>query len=684
MIKIEEQREIKRQRKNPITFLSFPDEILINITSQLSQKDTLSLLYSNKRFERACKVRLYKNIVLIKHFGAYHFKKLANYNCYSFIVGGNKILALLNALIEDKTSPSGTSPRLFVEQIITYEKLFNFYSQPGSFEQKVEELWIPLTNCLKNLKVFISPRTPHSYIFLMNKDIAQNLSALSISSKWFSKGNYQFNLKAFKLQNLKKLKLNDGVTEPNFISMFLELLIIDGQHSNTSLEEIEINPAFGFQDLSLDEKLSDRYYTEDTNLLSSFLLGNKDRHRLADVAYRGSPNFEDDTSSILNLWRSREIIDDVQSAKDIAERQFIMSHRAVKGPKSINTRTWNENAQVVPQMLKNISFQFLHDRDLSILSRPEGNDSEMFSLFLKSAEKLGLSFPNIKKLVISNMVFKADHFLNYNTEFWRLFNTVFPNFHEKVEILQFRNIVHKPLTGQPSLYGDITDQRLQQGWEVIERANSFLTCFIQEQKSFPRLKKMTFFSAPYEFHIERAVSERETRIAHDVSPMNPFVKYSELLIDFTLLAPALEELDFVAPKSVEFKHFVKIITLSPRRGFFKKLSFISYDDIISIITKILNLKIFKRFNMFDDFKKIDNYHYLCSRIVKEHFISATKTEDYEGQDCLKNDKDALFFKDEFHCLFREDAQTLFKICPRLTEATFYGFTFYKEEMNYYV
>lgn len=256
-----------------------------------------------------------------------------------------------------------------------------------------------------------------------------------------------------------------------------------------------------------------------------------------------------------------------------------------------------------------------------------------------------------------------------------MFNSVFPNFHEKVEVLEFRNVYHKPLTVDVELFMENPDPRLRNGWGVIERTNSFLTYFIESQKVFPKLKKMMFFSSPDAKQILGAI--KNNFLIQDREVMNPFSKYCELLIDFTLLTPNLEELIFVAPSEVGFKTFMRIVHQSPRRQFFKKLSFFSYDGIFSCCTKILNAKVFKRFDNFDDLREIDNYQYLCSQIIKEHFISCSKIQDYEGHEKLKNSKNTMFFKKEFEYVFGGDALLMFKKCPKLKEITIYGFTFYR-------
>ncbi|CCH46495.1 hypothetical protein BN7_6088 [Wickerhamomyces ciferrii] len=683
-----------------INILSLPDECLRRVTQNLTQEDTLSLLYSNSHFERACKFRLYRNIIICEKYQDHYFYELSKQKKTTILSGWDNIIKFFRMFYLNSQKGKNLDLAKYFEEISTYNFLDRGRVDPFKVLSKsdltnilsLRQFWDIAINSFVNLKVFYGPKLPLEKVFSFKETIVSNLRKLSISIDDFSPlgplEDYDINL-----PHLKNLKINSdrdssGTYTPRVRLDFktclvlAKLLIVDGSANNTTLEELEINGSFGSMDRRTEHKLRHANLTEGTSLTLSYILGFRNAtssvmKEVPSLSTNGLDEYESDndkdaadTDEEQEEEGEREYDDDIYN--DIAAQfstrngsginEYLRESLDFEPPtpeivgSSHNKLGFDLQAYNSLPGLRNANFQYFE----SGITSPR---DEFFAVLVDNFVQNGIKLLNLKKLSVANMGFEKEHFLP-GSNFLKNFDELFPNSH-KLETLDFRQVSH-------ALYiFNENEEPLNDNEEAEFFQNdvpSFITHLTNSIQAFNNLKKLVLYTYQYQ-----GLGE-PTEYEHGFMG-NHCIKLHTQLQAFSAKTPNLEELVVFGPDKTKLRHFYRILYKSHARKTIKKLTYHQPEIISELCSKILNARIFKKFNKHKNLKMLDDYYFGCSKKIVEHFITTSRVENYCGNELMKYNEDTMFFKDEFLYLFGDDAKRFFRICPKLEEFTLYGFTF---------
>ncbi|CCH44913.1 hypothetical protein BN7_4482 [Wickerhamomyces ciferrii] len=697
----QDEEQSKHIKRTKTTILSLPNECLRRITRHLSQKDTLSLLYSNSHFERSCKARLYRKIIL-SEYPMYDLKELAEKKKITMVssgimmLSGGKILKFFEMFHNNRKQ--GVNPDLakYVEEIITYE---HFEKDPGvstiysmmsemRFKKYMRNVWNDVLSSFMDLEVFIAPRLPLEKLFQLNNHILSNLQKISIcieGNNTYGISRYNVELPNLKVLKLYTLPIDNKVYRSKAsierLLMVAELLISNGSTNNTNLEELELNGSFRSHDMKTRKNFQG-LKDNGSDLMQSYISGFKSAalgrcqnlkpyytSNNLDYASDNEPFYDrsDDEADEEgeNEDDHDEIFDDLVSKYGAMDRRG----RSIQKEVYIN-EAWKFNSDNLKDTLyglRNAYFQYPQfENDIK--------RSEFLSTFVSALFQKDIKLLNLKKLSIVNMGFTKSIFQDNNGSFQNELSSVIPNMH-KLEELDIRNVTQDCYIFDPAFPEDdfpLDDNELLEFLEDTGYPSlmNFFTNHSTVPQIYENLKKLVFFVNPYLGYIEEVYINE-----------NPYLKFNSQLPDFFQKTPNLEELIIFGPQETRLKHIYRMIKQSPVRMTLKNLTYHETQWISKIYSKILNARIYRKFHKHLNLKILNDYYEACSKKLTNHFLITTTVDSYNPDNEIdkfgKNHKDTLFFKEEFLYLFGKDARRFFKICPQLEEFTLYGFTFQK-------
>lgn len=660
------------QKRKKATIFSLPDEALVKIASFLTQEDTLSLLYSNKGFERACKIRLYKRIVICEKYQDHYFYDLCKEKRITILSGWDNILAFFRMFYMKSQAASSFDASVCVEELVSYNFLdrgridaYRYLSNSDLANiLQLRQFWSTVVNGFKNLKSFITPKLPLEKVFFLSPEIRGKLTKLSINaeddSALGSLDNYDI-----ELPNLRVLKLNFAEKFES-TNKVLEIImkIAFGKHetSNSKLEELEFNGCFGRVDRDTEHSLRHLNLTKDINLTSVFASGFECGRELLHPPPSGTANgcrgeedelktdSEDEEDGEKNDAQD-QILEDI--VKQYVQNTFL-GEPEIFDPKNPSAETYMRS---------------INDRSIRFDGLTQ-HDCKYLRLVLNRMASMGAKFVNLKKLTLSNFGFSRQDFEG-DTSIMRDFQLIFPNFEDNIEVLEMRNLNHS-----------ILYQNRPPGVNYFENdgAPSLVSSFVDSPKIFPKLRKV-FYYCFIDDHDLSTLLGMSSELPPDIPDLNPNKVQLEHLSRFISKAPLLEEIVVYSSKFLELRHFYRAILRSSHKKQLKKLTYTQPIELRRVARKILNVKVFKRFNSFSNLKFLDDYYFGYSKKLVEHFIKTTRVDNYDDtEDLLLHTEETELFKEDFKYLFLDDVKKFFRICPNLQEFTYYGYTFERKEV----
>lgn len=649
-----------KKRKNVINILSLPEEALIKIASFLTQEDTLSLLYSNKAFERACKTRLYKKIIICEKYQDHYFFDMCNEKKITILSGWDNILNFFRMFHMKSFNDSPIDISKCVEDITSY----NFLDRGRVDSYKVlshsdlttilnlRQFWNTVINGFDNLKVLVIPNLPLEKIFCLSPKLRYNLQKISICTEddgaLGSLDKYDI-----KLPSLKVLKLNFGKSlekAKSAIDVVLKVITSD-QMQNSTLEEIELNGLFGQADRHTEHTLRHLNFTNDINLTSVFVKGFNKGSKWEPYQF---------VSSISDNEAETDSENEIEGERDEAEDEIFRNAQEPHEMDGYDAAATDRESQIA-----------------YLLSEIEGSDvvfnglsktvSGLLYPILMHLRKKSVRFNNIKKLSLSNFEIPRERFED-EISIQLLVRTIFPNIENHVECLELRNIInttfHDPYRNNvPYFQSDIPP--------------SAINIFSDSPKQFPRLKKIFCCCGIDDSDIQDILEDVDRENKYNVCKLQLY-ELKNLLIK----SPSVENIVVYASRHVHLRHFYRLISETPFRDNLKKLTFAKPDHFTQVARKILNARVFKKFNHFRNLKVLDDYYFGCSKKLVEHFIKTSRVNDFDDKDSISHTEDTEFFKEEFEYLFANDVKKFFRVCKNLQEFTYHGYTF--ERKNFLI
>ncbi|CCH44914.1 hypothetical protein BN7_4483 [Wickerhamomyces ciferrii] len=710
-----------QNKRTKTTILSLPDECLRRITCHLSQKDTLSLLYSNSHFERACKVRLYRSIIICEKSldrSDYYFAKLVEQKQFIVLTGFDNIKKFFQMFHTNLVQGKNPGLAKYVQEIITYDflerdLLENIWFRSKSLEETMNYLklvWDDVLNSFINLKVFIGPKLSLHKVFEFSKHITSNLQKLSISIEndlsWTSDQDLE-------LPQLKSLKLNipsrkgsrpprhpnlDTITGFEKLLVLAKLFIINRSTNNTTLEELELNASFGSDDLEsyrsvLESQLTNRnshsfqsYASGFRNAISdnpnakppycSNELDNESENGEIHFHTDGEEDEDDDNEEDEDDDNEEDEDDDNEEDEDKNNdeifKKLVNKYREkdLEGNSIMRVSYEGENLRLDPYFFDNNQLAGSRNVNLQYHKHPtELPESEFFSYFIFALFEKNIKLLNLKRLSIVNMRFGKYLFEDFTPAFQNRLSKVIPNFH-KLQQLDIKNVAHDSLMFDPT-ERDFIDIDEEIGDYYAADFPSLINFFTNHPNTPPvyeNMKKLVFYVNPYLGDL--------TLFKY---PHNPYFNFHLQLPDFFYKTPNLEELFINAPQQTKLKHVYGIINISTVKLNLKKMTYYEPQWGSKIASRILNARLYRKFTKHSNLHLLNEYYLECSNKIARHFRLIATMENSGAADELdtlcKNHEDTLFFKEEFLYLFGDDARRFFKICPKLEEFTIHGFTF---------
>jgi len=634
------------KKSNKVTIFTLPEQTLINIACNLSQEDAVSLLYSNKHFERACKVRLYKTIVICEKYQDRYFYDLCKAKKITILSGWENILKFFSMFYMENQNNLGVDPAKCVENISGYGFLdrgrLDSYKYLSNSDLtnilQLREFWSTAVNSFINLKSFVFPKFPLEKIFSINQDLRNNLIKLSIGIE--NDNNLPLEKYNLGLPNLKSLRINLPEktidVDTRMIKLLLKLISRNDKGENDKLEEIEFNGCFGKVDRNVEHQLRHMKLTRDINLTTSFLigyeLGLKKQVKLMndesnDFATNNIDGIDSDSDDEIEGERDEE------NENDDILKSLVLQVEEERSIPFLQREKFNMDDMTTLPALKQAYIT------LPSVEFDEECCSELYGLFEK-LKKENVKFTNIKNLKFSNVRFDTiDTSLEVKNMLQNCFLYMFPNY-QNIQILELRNV-----------------------YSVKDQDNSFISTLTGKIGSSTRMKKLIF------------------SLSYSDEDQDQNQESSDILSTFLNKSWFMEELVVFGSLKTRLKHLYRVIFKSKfGKEKIKKLSFTNPYNIIEVCRKILNARIFRKFNKFENLKILDDYYFGCSKKLIEHFIKMTRINDYDSDDYLLYNSDTEFFKEDFYYVYGREVKKFFKICPNLEQFTYYGYTFLRKRI----
>ncbi|CCH43204.1 hypothetical protein BN7_2751 [Wickerhamomyces ciferrii] len=623
------ERSPKRRRVDSLdqyngaktTILSLPDECLREVTKNLTQKDTLSLLYSHSHFQNACKARLYKRIIITEGTHSTYATQLANNNKLTLLDGWGAINRFFNKIYTSQRlliEPEGAK---FVEEIITMDSLYspgalNDESKSSDLKSKIETLknhWPIVMNSFVRLKYIHGYKLSFEKLVQLNSNITSNLRELSIGMNeellLGSSQNYDIQLpklKVLKLNFLREVTKQDARPfRIEYCTTLAKMLTINGSADNSTLERLEINA-----------------------YLTGFENGNsRATHFLAPYCSNGldveSDYPEEDVDSDIGLEMDgeKDLDDDVfnKTSKQFEVHYLTGVSKALneykKQPrKNRKFSRRKANSEDYEKFLGNVRFKY---SDNSFPFPP----NEILSLLLQGLADNNIRLLNVKSFGVANMNFdKRSLFLG--SPLLKNLEKVLPNIND-LETLDFRNVTHEAYI--VDRYGSVSPEE-EEAFKY-DHTPSFLIHFIYgNKKKFEKLKKLVYFVTP---NVDAGDPYRNH--CHT----NHYAKLYEQLKEFTVKSPNLEELVVFGPVRTQLRHFYRCLYQSSAKNTLMKLTYHQTELISKLSSKIINARIFRKFIKHSNLKVLEEYHTGCSQKLTEHFNLTTRLENYDNNESLR-------------------------------------------------
>lgn len=677
---------------------SLPDEVLVPIAAVLDQQDALALLYSAKAFAHAARLRLYRRILICEKHQDTYFYRLSRRHKFTLLSSWKSITRFFKYLHAHRSSCIYD----YVEELSSY----NFLDHGNKIDSykylsasdlnnilSLRQCWEIVLNNFKGLKKFVFPKLPIEKLMLLSSDIKANLVEISINLEDDHGIEELPQLKElFKFPKLKKLVLNlDHRLEVNG-TMFVILQCILDDHKNTQneggviendvLEELEINGNFGKLDRDFEHFLRHCSIDKDVSLKSSFLKGyetGEQLHKYGRTVNELTNGRKMKQTTVVDLETFEDVHDaveeDEENDDEDDEEGDAQDDDIIDVDSSDSDFEEHDEDELAP-VLDNVQFNETHINNLNF-----GYNSFEYSTaivqFLDTYK-----FNKLQKLTFSH--------LNFNSQQADYLRNILTLHSSHLKSLHFNNCyILYPFGADAATQSDTIDP--------IKLINE-----IPGDVPVPQLKDFTFSLTPLDFSITESnysflleqVLVDGINLYYDIpSDVKPRIREIEdmhlaNLELFIIRSENLENLKIhlssTTLKLVNFVNLFKsIITVKPDLSL-KHIKFFNKVDIFKIIRKLINIKIFKKFNNFNNLNLIDDYHFGLFKELIEFFNGVSRVDNYGTQvfETLRTTENhgVCLFEQEFKYLFREEVKFFFQALQSLESFEYFGFTFYRKDV----
>lgn len=621
-----------------------PEDILVLVASYLEQEDVLSLLYTSKAFSEACRLRLYRKILICEKYQDTYFYELSKTYKFTLLSSWPKILCFFSYLHLNRNSCIYN----YVEKLLSFNYLDNLYKNDEfkhlndiDFKNfmKLRQYWEIVVNNFKKLKSFIFPKLPIEKLVLISDELKMALIELSIDL--FDEDN-QSQAYNFCLPSLQKITLNVSGYPVNNTKSILDPF---NNGSNEKLIQLELNGNFGVLDRQFEHFLRHLSIKNFVGLNSSFQEG----YRTSKMIFE---DLELTQQKILKIKKSNATIHDVEtfsycSDDENFENAPYFEHRSVS------------DEDFLEPLLQEVRFESTN------LFSDVNNELNIVSKFLDGfiTTISEIKFSKLQKITLSNCLFEVEaieeliHFLKLNSQIIELnFNNcyfmdnaglqVFNNLHD---VNNLKNFTFGFLTFDDSLY-DFDD--------LIGRISQYDSSIVSKYDG----RILKFLHQEHRTDIENFENEKLIELQ-----------------EFLLLNKNLENLNIkLSSYSINLDKIFRLI----KNENIKTIKYFNKVEIFKIIIKLINLKIFKNFSNFSNLNLIDDYYFGLFKKLIEFFNKVCKNDNYNLNE-FKLFNNFEFFDNEIKYLYLDEIKPFFKKFTNLEKFEYFGFTIYRNEIQNY-
>ncbi|KAH3680792.1 hypothetical protein WICMUC_000143 [Wickerhamomyces mucosus] len=621
----------RKKPKNELNLQNLPEEILINIISNLSQSDTYNLISLSKSFLKPCRLRLYSKIIICEKYQDTFYYQLTRKQKSTILSSFLNILKFFrfiytNILNNNDENIKNLQYLGIVENLSSFNYLdcgeldIHRYLTKNDLKNVLElrQYWDIVINQFKGLKYWNFPKLSIEKLNYLNSNIKNQLKHISLSLKFENDyDNFDNNVNFY---NLESLVLNfDGVEAiPLECLKFLKIIL-----QNNNLKSLELNGKFGIFDRNLEHYLRHYDFNNDINVKSSFMKG----FEIGELMFKHRFSIDEirrtyDDKGLPEVDRDhREDEEEEEEEEDDEEEEEELDETAIGTTVDNTTQGDDIDVDLLSPILNNIKF----GKDCYFLGYSPSftNDAENLADLLNYFKEWRINFAKLEKLSIKNFDFNSIIINNDNisNDYW-VINNFLKELFESGNLKEFQSINNFNTNGILKENQSSFDKLI-----IIEEnsSNKF-----EELQNIGSIKYLKY----YQLHVDKFKINRKSN-NWEIIELFEFLKLNQ---------PNLEILNFCKPA-----------------------------EILIVIRKILNLKIFKTFQKFNNFNKIDDYFFENYKKLIEIFNQVLRIEDYGSiNDEIIGIEE---FKQEFEYLFNDEVQQIWKICKKLKKFYYFGHCF---------